>query len=339
MVKVTVLVAVYNSESYLRECLDSLLAQSFKDFQVVCVDDASTDGSWQILQEYAGKDSRFEVMHLEKNVGQAKARNMGLVHARGKYTCFLDSDDFFSPDALESVVRRFEEDEAYDCVLFRCIYYYQEAGRVEAYAMEPFLSMTGQEAFVESLTWKIHGIYAVKTVIHQKYPYDDSLRSYSDDNTTRLHYLASRKVASCNGVYYYRQHGGSVTHRVSLERLNYLKANASMKQILLRLKVDEKVVDMYENHRWLNVVGLCQFAIQHRSSFPLDEWEKGMQVIREAWLSIEVHRLGGYSHIKWGYVSFRLSWLPVGLGWRLFRWEERSFYLLRKIFHHLPHDI
>lgn len=339
MVKVTVLVAVYNSGAYLRECLESLMAQSFKDFQAVCVDDASTDNSWQILQEYAGKDSRFEVIHLDKNGGQAKARNVALSKARGVYTCFLDSDDFLSPDALESVVARFEEKQDFDCVLFRCLYLYPEERRLEAYAMEPFVSMSGQEAFVESLTWKIHGIYAVKTAIHQKYPYDDSLHSYSDDNTTRLHYLASREVSSCNGIYYYRQHGASVTHHVSLERLDYLKANAIMKQTLLRLEVDEELIGLYENHRWLNVVGLYQFAVMHRSSFSMDEWKEGMQVIRTAWASIETRRLDARNHIKWGYLLCRSSWMPLEWGWRLFRWEEDTYYLLRKIFHRLPHDV
>ena len=339
MVKITVLVAVYNSESYLRECLDSLMAQSLREFQVVCVDDASTDGSWQILQEYAAKDPRFDVIRLEKNGGQAKARNVGLERAKGKYTCFLDSDDFLSQDALESVVERFEEDPAYDCVLFRCLYFYPEEGRVEAYQMEDFEEKTGKEAFVESLTWKIHGIYAVRTAIHQAYPYDDSLHSFSDDNTTRLHYLASRKVSSCRGVYYYRQHGSSVSHRVSLERFDYLKANASMKQTLLRLGVDGDVLDLYENHRWLNVVGLYQLALRNRDFFSLDEWEKGMLIVRKSWQSIEAGRLLACNHIKWGYLLFRPSWMPAEWGWRLFGWEQYAYYLLRKIFHRLPRDI
>lgn len=69
MVKVSVLVAVYNAEAYLRECLDSLVGQTLREIQVICVDDASTDGSWGILQEYAQKDRRIEIVHLEENGG------------------------------------------------------------------------------------------------------------------------------------------------------------------------------------------------------------------------------------------------------------------------------
>ena len=99
--KITVLVAVYNAEKYLRDCLDSLVGQTLKEIQVLCVDDASTDHSWSILQEYATLDKRIEIIHLDKNGGQANARNIALKLAKGLYTCFLDSDDWLSPDALE----------------------------------------------------------------------------------------------------------------------------------------------------------------------------------------------------------------------------------------------
>lgn len=92
--KITVLVAVYNAEKYLRDCLDSLVGQTLKEIQVLCVDDASTDHSWSILQEYANLDKRIEIIHLDKNGGQANARNIALKLAKGLYTCFLDSDDW-----------------------------------------------------------------------------------------------------------------------------------------------------------------------------------------------------------------------------------------------------
>ena len=133
--KITVLVAVYNAEKYLRECLDSLVGQTLKEIQVLCVDDASTDHSWSILQEYANLDKRIEIIHLDKNGGQANARNIALKLAKGLYTCFLDSDDWLSPDALEQAVLKFEEDPEYDSVLFHCKYSWTDAGiwRMEDY--------------------------------------------------------------------------------------------------------------------------------------------------------------------------------------------------------------
>ena len=228
---VTVLVAVYNSEAFLPQCLDSLCGQTLDAVQIVCVDDASTDGSPGILRDYASRDSRVEVIALSENHGQAYARNKALERARGKYICFLDSDDWMAADCLEEACRTFGTDDTLDALLFDTIYVYPD--REEPYAMEPFRRMDGKAAFEASLTWKIHGVYIVKAEIHKRFPYDDSARAYSDDNTTRLHYYASRQVGCCKGRYYYRQHGDSVTHKPSIRRFDYLRANASMKRMLL----------------------------------------------------------------------------------------------------------
>ena len=93
MTKVSVLVAVYNAAQYLHDCLDSLLNQTLKDIQVICIDDCSTDSSLSILNEYAQKDSRVKVLQLNMKCGKAHARNEGLKIARGEFICMLDADD------------------------------------------------------------------------------------------------------------------------------------------------------------------------------------------------------------------------------------------------------
>lgn len=89
----SVIIPVYNVEKYLRECVDSILSQSFKEFEVILVDDGSKDSSGIICDEYAVKDSRVKVIHKE-NGGQSTARNAGFKEAQGKYIFFIDSDDF-----------------------------------------------------------------------------------------------------------------------------------------------------------------------------------------------------------------------------------------------------
>lgn len=98
----SIIIPVYNVETYLRECLDSVLAQTFTDWGAVCVDDGSTDGSAAILDDYASHDSRFHVV-TQPNGGLSAARNTGLDHAQGDYILFLDSDDWLEPSALESL--------------------------------------------------------------------------------------------------------------------------------------------------------------------------------------------------------------------------------------------
>lgn len=96
----SIVVPVYNVAPYLRDCLDGILAQTFADWECICVDDGSTDNSGTILDEYAKRDDRFRSVH-QPNAGEGPARNRGLAHAHGEWVLFLDGDDILHPDALE----------------------------------------------------------------------------------------------------------------------------------------------------------------------------------------------------------------------------------------------
>ena len=98
--KVSVIVPVYNVEPYLRRCLDSILAQTFTDFEAILVDDGSTDGSGAICDEYAAMDNRFMVVHQE-NKGVAKARLTAFEHSRGELITFIDADDYVSDNYIK----------------------------------------------------------------------------------------------------------------------------------------------------------------------------------------------------------------------------------------------
>lgn len=111
MAKVSVIIPVYNVEKYLRECLDSVVGQTLRDIEIVCVDDGSTDGSSAILSEYAAKDSRFTVL-AQSNAGAGAARNRGLDASSGEYLFFFDPDDYASSTMLEKFVVRAEETAA-----------------------------------------------------------------------------------------------------------------------------------------------------------------------------------------------------------------------------------
>jgi len=323
MPKISVLIAVYNTEKYLRECLDSLVNQSLKDIQIICINDASTDSSADILNEYASKDERIDVIHFKENKGIAKARNAGLDIIKSEYTCFLDSDDWMSPDTLEKIVDKFVENKENDCVLMDCIYVYPD--REELFKMPSFTQLSGPEAFEYSLTWKIHGIYAIRTDIHKKYPYDDSYKTYSDDNITRIHYFVSRKVVKCNGIYYYRQHNSSVTHKIDISRFNYLMANISMKRQLEKLNVNEDILNLYENVRWLNIIDLYMFYFLNRRLLGKKDSKKGLGIIQSTWKNIETFRIEKKHLYKFGYMPLKPYWI-------LFRIQEEIYFSLKKIF-------
>ena len=103
MPKLSVIVPVYNTEKYLRECVDSILAQTFTDFELILVDDGSTDGSGAICDEYAGKDPRIQVIH-QQNGGITVARKTGVRHATGEYVTFVDSDDWIDKAMYETML-------------------------------------------------------------------------------------------------------------------------------------------------------------------------------------------------------------------------------------------
>lgn len=98
----SIIIPVYNVAPYLRECLDSVLAQTFSDWEAICVDDGSTDGSGAILDEYVARDKRFRVIH-QKNAGVSAARNLALDRSNGEYVCFLDADDLVLKDWLSNI--------------------------------------------------------------------------------------------------------------------------------------------------------------------------------------------------------------------------------------------
>lgn len=119
--KISVIVAVYNGHDVLRRCMDSILAQTLTDMEIICVDDDSRDDSLAILQEYAAADSRIQVIHQE-NGGAGAARNTGMQHATGEYLSILDCDDFFEPQMLENAYRAAKERDA-DIITFGCDFY------------------------------------------------------------------------------------------------------------------------------------------------------------------------------------------------------------------------
>ncbi|MEV7791003.1 CDP-glycerol glycerophosphotransferase family protein [Streptomyces sp. NPDC087512] len=118
MPRFSVIIPCFKVQGFLRECLDSVLDQSYRDIEVVAVNDCSPDGCGAILDEYAARDERMRVLHLEENVGLGRARNAGMPHATGDYLFFLDSDDTLTPGALRAMADRLDETGDPDVLVF-----------------------------------------------------------------------------------------------------------------------------------------------------------------------------------------------------------------------------
>lgn len=121
IVMLTIIIPVYNAQKYLNQCMDSLIGQTYSDFEIICVDDGSTDDSFKLLCNYAEQDKRVRVFRQE-NQYAGVARNRGINEARGKYLLFLDADDFFDEKMIEVIVDRAEQDNA-EIIVFDAFQY------------------------------------------------------------------------------------------------------------------------------------------------------------------------------------------------------------------------
>lgn len=210
-------------------------------------------------------------------------------------------------------------------MLFKLITIGGDNSTAQEYIMDFFEERSGYEAFKDSLTWKIHGVYAAKTFLFKQFPYDDACKTYSDDNSTRLHYLFSKQVGCCHGEYYYHYNPHSVTHVISGSRFDYLRANESMKKQLIQLNVSDDVLTIYENVRWLVLIDLYYFHYSYRKQLSAEDSVMGMRELHRVWSGIEVHRL--YKRLK-----YKFGYMPLRFSWRMFRIQEELYFTLRSVF-------
>lgn len=140
---ISLILPVYNVEQYLQECLDSIVVQTCRDFEVILIDDGSTDSSGEICDEYAKKNANFIVVH-QKNAGVSSARNKGLELANGEYIVFVDSDDYLEPTFLDIISH---EMGSYDLLFYGDTYHYQD-GNIRTH--QPFSSESNDRESVEN---------------------------------------------------------------------------------------------------------------------------------------------------------------------------------------------
>lgn len=220
MCRVSVIVPVYQVEQYLARCIDSILAQTFEDFELILVNDGTKDGCPAIMQAYADKDARIRQVHKE-NGGLSSARNAGLDVAKGEYIAFVDSDDYIAPTLLEDAVRAAEETGA-EQVLFN----YQLV--VDGVQKGAYLDMTDETIDLQALGlanyfyryWMPyrHGQEAWSKLYRRSVIEENGLR-YAPNNEvfaedtlfSAMYLLHTKKIAALSKPYvYYVQRGDSL---------------------------------------------------------------------------------------------------------------------------------
>lgn len=213
MPEISVIVPVYKVEPYLRRCVDSILAQTFTDFELILVDDGSPDHCPAICDEYAEKDGRIKVVHKE-NGGLSSARNAGMVVANGKYYLFCDSDDYVSPYWCEALYKQIEEtpDAWIYCDIVRV-----DDGESIKYAntTESCAKYTDYyTAFRQGLSgYSVNKIYSSEVLKREDIRFDEQ-QLLAEDIDFTLKYLSCCKSCIYLPVaqYFYRQREGSLLH-------------------------------------------------------------------------------------------------------------------------------
>jgi glycosyltransferase involved in cell wall biosynthesis len=187
MPKISVIIPVYNVEKYLRECLDSVIHQTLKDLEIICVNDGSTDGSLAILEEYAKKDSRIIIIK-QKNQGQGAARNRALKIAKGEYVQFLDSDDYLSKDACEILYHHANE-KSLDMLLFGG-YNFNDGENI--LLNNPYWDKTYLD---KNIDYSVFQVSKIKNVVH-RLPVSACLCLY------KRHFIAQKEIKFPQGLFY-----------------------------------------------------------------------------------------------------------------------------------------
>ena len=230
---ISISMPAYNVEQYIGEAIESILAQTFTDWELIVVDDCSKDRTVAVVNEYAAKDSRIRIIKRQENSGSVRLpRFDGVKAARGQYICTIDSDDAVEPEYLQKMMVR-QQATGSDIVLGRmrlCNQKLQEDGRMiptSEYNMKRIF--TGREAALATLGgWQLamNGMLVVSD-LYKDYVSRNYLglinAVYADELDHRKLLLRASSVAMTDASYSYRQQAGSVVHQVSLRRFDELK--------------------------------------------------------------------------------------------------------------------
>lgn len=225
--KISVIIPVFNAEKYLHKCLDSILLQTYKNLEIICVNDGSTDSSEQILDEYAQKDSRIIVLN-QQNSGQSIARNKGLEIATGEFVSFIDSDDWVSLSLYQKFVNALKlVNSDIDIYMFNA----------DIFLKEQSLSDVKLKHVFELSAWKIKSENLLYSVADCSNPFDGNMsvcnkiykKSYLESLNLKFEeslifedkvfhfesFLRTQKIYINNdALYHYRQHSASTMHTI-----------------------------------------------------------------------------------------------------------------------------
>lgn len=240
------IIPIYNAERYLKQCLDSIINQTLIDIDIICVNDGSTDSSLKILQQYARKDKRIQIINKQYNEGTHLARKNAVLAARGKYTVFIDPDDLFtSSKSLEIVYQKIEQEQV-DILMFSCKIFgdtdYEDKRIVEDFVKVYEKEIFGAKNIIQDCIDMKYGW----TLWNKIYITDNVVKAYRSTKDVYLitaedcyvyilisYYSKSFKGILTNPIYSYRRDNGiTVGHRISLDKFKIFLKEIEISKLL-----------------------------------------------------------------------------------------------------------
>lgn len=228
--KLTIIIPVYQVKDTLKRCVDSIVNQTFRDWQIILVDDASTDGSGDICDDYSHSNSHIRVIHLRQNSGLSAARNAGLDKAKGEYVTFIDSDDYIASDTLKVLMEELAIHPDYDILEYPVYKHFgSKDQKVLKFSKREYANM--QEYWLEGTAYKHayawNKVYRREVFRGVRFPEG---KTFEDVPTLPQVLRQCNIVATTDvGLYYYCSNAGGITQKATAEDLlNLLQAHLSI---------------------------------------------------------------------------------------------------------------
>ena len=286
MAEISIIVPVYNVEKYIRKCVDSIIAQTFSDIEIILVDDGSTDSSGIICDEYSSIDSRIRVIH-KKNGGLSSARNTGIEEATGDYLGFIDSDDYISSDMFEVLYRNMLEEQAdlSICGIFQCYEGKQPLKNTPWYRV-----LNSEEAIAIAFEGRLFSVNAVNKLYRKEL--FNRVR-YPEGKATEDAYVIVDILSQCNRIvatseqkyFYFHREGSITTIKTAANCFDCIEAYGRNKVI-----IEEKFPAIKDialsNYCWAHFYALDRLLIAEDEKNYLDKEKSIIEYLRSKVLFI-----------------------------------------------------
>jgi glycosyltransferase involved in cell wall biosynthesis len=243
---VSIFMPVYNGEAYIDKSVQSVLNQTLTDFELICVDDSSTDNSLNILRKYENSDKRVKVLTKLNGGNVPKSWNFAMPFLNGKFIMYMSQDDWMSSDNLELNHQRYLQTGA-DIIVPDLIFHYKEGKERKIVGLNGNhdIVISGREAFILSLKWKIHGFYFCKAKLMKTEIFDE-MSFNSDEYISRKNFLIANKVAFSHGhFYYYQGNPNAITKHFTINTLTALITDQKLFELMERNEIRSSVISSY----------------------------------------------------------------------------------------------